>query len=103
MRRPLLALLASHCLIASTAFAAGDAKMGRVLAEHWCMSCHAGTGSAAASDSAPPFIALMRRTDRTREGLRTWLTNPHAPMPNLSLTRNEIDDLVAYLFTLRGR
>jgi cytochrome c len=33
--------------------------------------------------------------------LRAWLTHPHGAMPDLSLTRAEIDDLIAYIETLR--
>ena len=85
------------------ALAAGNAETGRVLAQYWCNSCHAGAKSTTASDSAPPLATAVRRSGRTPEMLRTWLADPHGRMPNLSLTRREIDDLVAYLVSLPNR
>jgi len=37
----------------------------------------------------------------TADQLRTFLSHPHPPMPDLSLTRAEIDDLIEYIATLR--
>jgi len=37
----------------------------------------------------------------TADQLRTFLSHPHAPMPDLGLTRAEIDDLIEYIATLR--
>jgi mono/diheme cytochrome c family protein len=33
--------------------------------------------------------------------LRVFLSHPHGAMPNLALTRAEIDDLISYIETLR--
>jgi cytochrome c len=33
--------------------------------------------------------------------LRAFLSNPHGAMPDLALTRAEIDDLIGYIETLR--
>jgi hypothetical protein len=33
--------------------------------------------------------------------LRAFLSHPHGAMPNLALTRTEIDDLITYIGTLR--
>ena len=98
----LLALSAVSCLASASALAAGDAKMGAILAQRWCISCHAQASSSTASDSVPPLAAAARRSGRTPDALRGWLANPHGQMPNLSLTRSEIDDLVAYLMTLQS-
>jgi mono/diheme cytochrome c family protein len=86
------------CLAAAPALAAGDAKQGRIVAERWCTSCHAAGRAPTTSDSAPALAVIARQ--RSPEQLRVWLTEPHAPMPNLSLSRREIDDLVAYIESL---
>ncbi|HZS81404.1 MAG TPA: hypothetical protein VFA50_00930 [Stellaceae bacterium] len=99
----LFAVAAVLFLFASPSFAAGDATMGRILAEHWCISCHAQTRSETAQDSVPSLRSVAQRPGRTADMLRSWLTVPHGQMPNLSLTRGEIDDLVAYLITLQSR
>jgi mono/diheme cytochrome c family protein len=75
---------------------------GHELARQWCTGCHIiEPGSASASDVAPPFPKIAQDKRLTPEQLRVWLTNPHPPMPNLSLSREEIDNLVAYIGSLR--
>jgi cytochrome c len=92
-----LTLLAALCL-SGGAQAAGDPENGRAMAERWCTSCHAVGRGTAGSDAAPSFPTLAR--ERSQEQLRRWLSEPHPPMPNLALTRAEIEDVVAYLLSL---
>jgi cytochrome c len=95
MRRCLLALL---LCVTTPALAAGNAGQGKILAERWCVACHTASGDSVRSDAAPAFAAIAR--SRTPDQLRGWLAAPHPPMPNPSLTRSEIDDIVAYLQSL---
>jgi mono/diheme cytochrome c family protein len=81
--------------LAFPVLAAGTPEAGHALAGRWCHSCHG------ASDAAPPLEAIANRPGTTPSTLRAWLTAPHPPMPDPSLTRGEIDDLVAYLMSLR--
>jgi cytochrome c1 len=53
--------------------------------------------------SGPPFIEIANNPDRTRPTLQAWLTDPHPPMPNLNLTNKEINDVIAYIESLRGK
>ena len=54
-----------------------------------------------------PFAIDLGRDFRVAAGhfnpgeLRAWLTHPHGQMPDLALTRAEIDDLIAYIEALR--
>lgn len=80
---------------------AGDAAAGKALAEQWCQSCHAiGVGEATASDGTPSFSEVAGDPATTEDGLRAWLFDPHPPMPDLNLSRREIDDLTAYILSL---
>jgi cytochrome c len=84
---------------AAPAAAAGDAQQGESLARTWCSGCHlVGT---AGGDAAPPLAAIARDPGRTDAYIYAWLTDPHPPMPQLDLSRQEIADLIAYLDTLR--
>ena len=78
-----------------------DAAKGSQLAQQWCASCHV-TGSSRAGNvqKGPPSFPTIART-RTADQLRAFLSHPHGAMPDLSLTRAEIDDLVGYIETLR--
>jgi mono/diheme cytochrome c family protein len=98
MGAPLLIL---GMLAAGSAWADGNARTGGWLARAWCGSCH-GTANTIASDAAPSLPVLARRSHEDESWLRAWLSNPHPPMPNLTLSRSEIDDIVAYLKTLAG-
>lgn len=55
------------------------------------------------TDTAPPFPDIAQRSERDRRWVKGWLVAPHPPMPNLSLSRMEIDDIVAYLDSLAPR
>jgi hypothetical protein len=50
---------------------------------------------------APPFKAIANRANFSESGLVTFLLDPHAKMPNMSLTRIEANDIAAYIRTLR--
>jgi mono/diheme cytochrome c family protein len=82
---------------------AGDAKHGAVIAKRWCASCHVvASDQTTAKVDAPPFsdIAARRSSDKA---LAAFLTDPHPKMPDMSLTRKEIDDIVSYIRTLDAK
>ena len=95
-------------LLAAVAFAAGvspllagDPKAGGQLAQRWCVSCHAvGEIAPGTTQEGPPSFNAVAQSGRSRDELRAFLSHPHG-MPDLSLTRAEIDDLVSYIETLR--
>jgi mono/diheme cytochrome c family protein len=89
--------------LSSPAVAAGDASSGQVLAQTWCTGCHIVGPAATGGDTAPPFAAIANRSNLSPGALRAWLTEPHPPMPNLDLSRQQIDDITAYLDSLRHR
>ncbi len=80
---------------------AGDPAQGHKLARQWCASCHIVTPGAGGSDAARPFEAVANDPNVTEAGLRAWLADPHPPMPDLHLTRAEIDAVIAYIRSLR--
>ena len=80
--------------------ASGNAEAGRQLATRSCSSCHATEVATKATDGAPPFTAIAKTNKERPAWIRGWLMSPHPPMPNISLSRQQIDDIVAYLGTL---
>ncbi len=80
---------------------AADADHGRTLARRWCAACHVvAANQQRATGEAPPFAVIAKRPDFDRTRLANFLLNPHPKMPNMSLTRTEAADLVAYIATL---
>jgi len=97
-----LALILSAGIGAASPSAADGARGGQ-LARQWCANCHViGTPPAATAtiQQGPPSFPTVAG-HLTGDQLRAFLTHPHPPMPDLSLTRSEIDDLIAYIETFR--
>jgi hypothetical protein len=84
----------------SAASAAGNAEMGRLIAQRWCSGRHALPGTHAASDAAPAFVTVAKEHRGNPSWVRAWLMTPHPPMTGINLTRQQIDDVTAYLQSL---
>jgi mono/diheme cytochrome c family protein len=99
--RWVLVLIPTAAMLTASPLFAADAAKGAQLAGQWCANCHVIGGSAAATlqQGPPSFTAIGR--DLTPDQLTTFLSHPHPPMPDVSLTRSEIDDLIAYIRTFR--
>ncbi len=83
----------------------GDPTAGGQIAEGWCSSCHV-VGPASqhgTSTGAPTFAAIARMKSTTPMSLRVFLLTPHPRMPDLHLSQDEIDDLGAYILSLRRK
>ncbi len=82
----------------------GDPQAGRELARTWCASCHAvELRPAQAGDAVPGFSAIAAMPSTTAMSLTAFLQTPHGRMPNFQLSRQQVDDAVAYILSLRGR
>ena len=88
-------------VLMGNAFAA-DLDHGLQLARHWCASCHLVESGGTASDVAPTFAAIANNPATTEQNLHGWLAKPHPPMPDLKLTRDQEDDVLAYILSLKS-
>jgi mono/diheme cytochrome c family protein len=84
----------------STGFAEGRSAAGKRLSQQWCAACHQVEPNGLAKDTAPPFASLGVEKGRDPGWIRAWLINPHPPMRGINLSRQQIDDIVAYLQSL---
>ncbi|MEN3950164.1 c-type cytochrome [Iodidimonas sp. SYSU 1G8] len=78
------------------------AEKGADLAQIWCSACHV-TGTAPAQtgmDTAPAFSKLAPAVAADPARYKTFLTRPHGPMREITLSRDEIDALLAYIQSL---
>jgi len=81
---------------------AADANNGLRLAERWCASCHVVSSTQSkGADGVPSFAAVAQRPGFSVEKLAFFLLDPHPVMPNMSLSRNEAQDIAAYIARLR--
>jgi mono/diheme cytochrome c family protein len=86
---------ASDTAMAAQAAEVGEPGQGRLLAERWCSSCHGTTSRG--SDAAPSLPRLMRGRPNDEARLRSWLAAPHPPMRGIELSRQQTEDIVAWL------
>lgn len=80
-------------------------ERGRVLATRTCASCHAvGRSDASRLPDAPPFRELGQRypLDTLEESFAEGLVTSHPAMPRFVFRAGEIDDLIAYLESLKA-
>lgn len=99
---PLLAALVAGPVLADET-KEPSADDGRRLAERFCTVCHvvSATADGAVPVGPPPFSVIANKPGQTAEHIKGVLIQPHAPMPDLQLTNDEIQGLLAYLQTLR--
>jgi len=102
MRTPgrVLAYVFAGILILPLPAVAQDIKMGYIVAQHSCSSCHDIEKGRFRSDARPSFAAIASRPSTTMMSLEILLTNPHYRMPDY-LTRQEIADVSAYIMSLK--
>jgi mono/diheme cytochrome c family protein len=102
---PFLAL-AGACAAALPVQAAGVPEAAQGLVAEHCSECHAVPGYSAQglpTVEAPSFQAIADNPDTYSEPrLRTFLIKPHWPMEQFHLSPSDIDNIVAYLKSLRS-
>jgi mono/diheme cytochrome c family protein len=81
----------------------GSVKQGQALAETVCAECHAVKRGAVRSpfDHAPTFETIAQTPGMTPLALRVWFRSAHREMPNIMLQPEEVDNVIAYLQTLK--
>ena len=81
----------------------GNPAYGRMIAETWCSACHlvAPDEDRAVLADVPTFTLIARRLPSDADVLAAFIANPHPPMPDLGLSRQDIRDVLAYIATLK--
>lgn len=81
----------------------GRARQGQQLAETVCAECHAVKRGAIRSpnDHAPTFETIVQTPGMTPMAIRVWLRSAHREMPNIMLQPDEVDNVIAYLETMK--
>jgi len=80
----------------------GDPEAGGRLAREVCAACHVVAEDQMIDPAVGPwFIDIAQHPATTALSLRAFLQTPHATMPDLILTREETEDIIAYILTLK--
>ena len=98
-------LFIAAALLAASAALAQDILTGKGIAQLWCSDCHLVDPQERKSgrNSAPTFLSIARMKSTTEASLAAFLSTPHGRrgMPDLVLNREEIQDISAYILSLR--
>jgi len=103
IRKPTLSAMLMLLLVGSIpSTARADAAAGAKLAQQWCANCHDVDGAAPSTilPQGPPSFRIIAGHLNPDE-MRAFLTHPHGAMPDLALTRAEIEDMIAYVQSLK--
>ncbi len=80
----------------------GNAEAGRRFAEIWCSGCHAVELRTTRSGGiAPDLPSIANRA--TSRSLKSFLRKRHEKMPNFVLDKEDTDDVVAYILSLKRK
>lgn len=97
------AILCSILLLTAGAAGAGDPEAGRKVAEKWCAPCHV-IGAAkrfGGIDSTPTFFLMSEKLDDYRRRVQSFKQRrPHRALDFDEVTREDLENLLAYIGTL---
>ncbi|NQV81965.1 MAG: cytochrome c [Alphaproteobacteria bacterium] len=82
----------------------GNALEGKRMALDLCSGCHvvAPEQTRPAIDVVPPFATIANNAETTEFRIRVFLHDtPHPIMPNFIFTDEEVENLAAYILSLR--
>lgn len=80
----------------------GDAASGREIAAKRCSSCHRVLPMTLADRADPPsFQSVADMPSTTGISLNAFLHSDHNNMPNFIISSTELNDLIAYILSLR--
>jgi tetratricopeptide (TPR) repeat protein len=83
----------------------GDPRKGFAYAERFCSGCHniLRTEAASPDKQAPPFMKVANTPGMSVTALTVWSRTSHPTMPNLVIEPADMDNLMAYILSLRNR
>lgn len=80
---------------------AGDPQEGLVYVKEVCANCHAISGGESPELDATSLVEIANVPGMSAEALLVWMNTLHEKMPNISLEREELADVAAYILSLR--
>ncbi|KWT69808.1 Cytochrome c552 [Hyphomicrobium sulfonivorans] len=110
--RSICLMLATASVIAAASLAPASAQMppnvkaGRQVAEKLCVGCHIvmpNPPNSTVSAEIPAFQTIANRPGQTADTVVGAILIPHPPMPNTNLSREEVNNVAAYIMSLKNR
>jgi len=85
---------------------AADTASGQEVARKLCVNCHIvepDGAPATVNPAIPSFMAIADKEGQSESKLRGFVLNPHPPMPEVQLTTHELENIAAYIMSLKGK
>jgi mono/diheme cytochrome c family protein len=100
---PIGALVLAAASLMANAAKAQDIYAGRQLAQTWCSGCHQVDNRArkAGNDAIPSFPSIAQMNSTTAMSLAAFLSTSHGRMPDYALSETEIQNVSAFILSLR--
>jgi mono/diheme cytochrome c family protein len=102
-------LLLGPVIVIATATAAAAAddlsrsQAGHVYAETYCSKCHGIGAGPSPLSQAPRFKDVAEQPGVTAMSLQAFLQSSHPTMPNIILEPEDMQNVIAYILSLKGR
>jgi mono/diheme cytochrome c family protein len=108
MKIPMIPIVTWMWIAGTTAVPAqdlGDKSKGRIFAQAICAECHAvmPSGTASPRTDAATFKAIANTPGMTELAIAVWLKTPHKNMPNLIIGNDDMENVIAYIISLRDK
>jgi mono/diheme cytochrome c family protein len=108
MKVPMFPIVTLMWIAGTTAVPAqdlGDKSKGREFAQAVCAECHAVVPAETASPrtDAATFKAIANTPGMTELAIAVWLKTPHKKMPNLIISKDDLENVIAYIVSLREK
>ncbi|CAN1721235.1 Subtilisin-like protease SBT4.7 [Hyphomicrobium sp. 1Nfss2.1] len=98
----LLALCLSVLVIPAGAVELGNKEEGHAYAQKFCTECHAiEKDESMLFSEVPSFQEVADSEGMSPRALSVWLRTSHPNMPDFIIPPDDIDNLVAYIMSLR--
>ncbi len=101
-----LFLAAAFVFLAAPARAqpVGDATQGQKIVDRLCIECHAVSDEKTGHriNQAASFQTIANTPGMTPLALSVWFRTPHREMPNIILSKDEQEDLIAFITSLKS-
>jgi mono/diheme cytochrome c family protein len=96
----MISILGGALTLGASAQQPSSVGRGQFVAAEKCGGCHAVDGKIKPG-AAPSFRAIAAQPNFTSERLKDIIVTPRHPMPATPLGSRELDDIVAYIRSLR--
>jgi mono/diheme cytochrome c family protein len=93
-------LLAASTGLMAEQVGVGDPQAGFVYAKEVCANCHAVVSNETSPvPEAPAFAEIASRPGMSAQTLLVWMQTQHPTMPNITLEREDLMDVIAYILS----